>query len=194
MTVNAAAGKNVRAKFLPGYLQLSHTVERDDDDDDDDDDDGDVDDDDDDVVVVVVVVSGTLMMNALEVDLFLCIFKDVNMMSLSDDPTNSNSAMDGDNIKCIPASEKNAPHESNEQADVKPSGTCPAAKEQSPAWLSKEPTEGSAKVKLPPMTVPANKRKQKRVLNKKQTQNSKGKLNRAIEPLQEETNESNANV
>ena len=116
-------------------------------------------------------------------------------MSLSDDPTNRQLAVDGDNIECSPVSEKNAPRESDEQADVKPSGTCPTAREHCPAWLSKEPTEGSAKVKLPPVTVPANKkRKQKRVLNKNPRQNSKGKLNAAIEPLQEETNESNANT
>ena len=106
------------------------------------------------------------------------------MMSLSDDPTSRQLAVDGDNIECSPVSEKNAPRESDEQA-----------REHCPAWLSKEPTEGSAKVKLPPVTVPANKkRKQKRVLNKNPRQNSKGKLNAAIEPLQEETKESNANT
>ena len=133
--------------------------------------------------------------NALSVDLCLCIFKDVNMMALSDDPNSRHLVEDGDNVKCSPVSEKNAPHESDEQADAKPSGTFPTAREQCPAWFSKEPTEGSAKVKLPPVTVPANKkRKQKRVLNKIPRQNSKGKLNAAIEPLQEETNESNANT
>lgn len=116
------------------------------------------------------------------------------MMSLSDDRS-SQLAVDGDNIKYSHVSEKNAPHESDEQADTKPSGTCPTAREHCPAWLSKEPREGSAKVKLPPVTVPANKkRKQKRVLNKIPRQNSKGKLNAVIEPLQEETNESNVNA
>ena len=119
----------------------------------------------------------------------------MNMMSVSDDPTYSQPAVDGDNIECSPVSEKNAPSESDEQAEVKRSGTCPTAREHCPAWLSKEPTEGSAKVKLPPVTVPANKRrKHKRVLNKNLTQNRKGKLNTAIEPLQEETNESNADA
>ena len=132
--------------------------------------------------------------NALSVDLCLCIFKDVNMMSLSDDPS-SQLAVDGGNIKYSHVSEKKAPHESDEQADAKPSGTCPTAREHCPAWLSKEPSEGSAKVKLPPVTVPANKkRKQKRVLNKIPRQKSKGKLNAVVEPLQEETNESNANA
>ena len=131
----------------------------------------------------------------LGVDLCLCIFKDVNMMSVSDDPTNSQLAVDSDNVKCSPVSETNAPHESDKQVDVKPSGTCPTDREHCPAWLSNEPTEGTAKVKLPPVTIPANKkRKQKRVLNKNPTQNSKGKLTTAIEPLQEETNESNVNV
>ena len=138
-------------------------------------------------------VSDQLMINnTLSVDLCLCIFKDVNMMSLSDDPINSQLAVDDDNTKCSPVSEKSAP---DEQADVNPSGTSPTAREYCPAWLSKEPTEGSAKVKLPPVTVAANKkRKQKRVLNKNPRQNSKGKLNAAIEPLREETNESNANT
>lgn len=140
-------------------------------------------------------VSGALMTNALRVDLCLCIFKDVKMMSHSDDPTNSQPAVDGDNIECSPVSEKNAPHESDKQADVNPSGTCPTAREHCPTWLSKEPTEGSAKIKLPPVTVPANKkRKQKRVLNKNPRQNRKGKLTTVIEPLQEETNESNVNA
>ena len=133
----------------------------------------------------------------MSVDLCLCIFQDMNMMSVSDVPTNSQPAVDGDNIECNPVSEKNAPRESDEKALIKPSGPCPTAREHCPAWLSKEPTEGSAhtKVKLPPVTVPANKRrKHKRVLNKNLGQNSKGKLNTAIEPLQEETNESNANA
>ncbi|XP_020624294.1 adhesion G-protein coupled receptor D1-like [Orbicella faveolata] len=54
---------------------------------------------------------------------------DVNMISHSDGPTNSQRAVDGDNIECSPVSEKNAPHESDKQADVNPSGTCPTARE-----------------------------------------------------------------
>lgn len=148
-------------------------------------------------LMMMIDVSGTLMVNRLGVDLRLCIFKDVNMMSLSDDTTNSQLAVDGDNVKSSPPSEENAHHESNEQADVKPSGTCKTASDQSPspAWLSKEPSRWPAKVKLPPVTVPANKkRKQKRVPNKNPRENSKGKLNIAIEPLQEETNESNVHA
>lgn len=117
------------------------------------------------------------------------------MMSLSEDPTNSQLAVDSDTVKCSPASEKKALHRSREQADVQPRGACPTDKEDCPAWLSEEPTEGSAKVKLPPVTIPANKkRKQKRVLNKNPGQKSKGKLNIAIEPLKEETNESNVHA
>ena len=115
------------------------------------------------------------------------------MMSLSDDPTHSQLAVDSDTVKSSPASEKKALHRIREQADAQPCGTCPT--EDCPAWLSKEPTEGSAKVKLPPVTIPANKkRKQKRVLNKNPGQSSKGKLNTAIEPLKEETNESNVHA
>lgn len=108
------------------------------------------------------------------------------MMSLSDDTTN---------VKPGLASEENVHHGSNEEATVKPNGTYSEPRCPSPAWLSREPSQGSAKIKLPPVTIPVNKkRKHQRVTNKNPKQNSRGKLNTAIEPLQEETNESNVNA
>ena len=115
------------------------------------------------------------------------------MMSLSDDTTNSQLALNGATVK------QNVHHDStNGEAVVTPDGTLNTASEPrcpSPAWLSREPSQSSAKVKLPPVTIPVNKKKkQKRDTNKNPKHNSKGKLNVAIEPLHEESNEPNVNA
>lgn len=121
------------------------------------------------------------------------------MMSISEDTSNSQSAVEGVNVKSSLPSEENprrAHQDTNGQADVTPNGTIKTTNGHglSPAWLSMEHNQGPTKVKLPPVTVPGNKkRKPKRVTNKTPRQSSKGKLhvNTSIEPLQEETTESN---
>lgn len=122
----------------------------------------------------------------------------MNMMSLSAGTTNTQFAVDGVTVKPTLAPEENAYHASNREAVVTPKDTHETAsgpRYPPPAWLSREPSQESGKIKLPPVTVPAKKKtKQQKVTNKTPKHNSKGKLNTAIEPLQEETNESNVNA
>ena len=124
----------------------------------------------------------------------MCILKDVNMMSLSDDTNNSHLAVDGGDVKSnlpFEGNDNQAFHNANGQAHLTPNGADKTVSEgsPSPAWLSKDHNPpGPSKVKLPPVTVPVNtKRKHKRITNKNlNKQGSRGKLSTAIEPLQEE--------
>ena len=124
----------------------------------------------------------------------MCILKDVNMMSVSDDASNRKLATGSGNSKSKLLPKENGNDASQNVNDRVPVSTDGANKglsmeNSSPAWLSKtEHDPGPKRIKLPPVTVPENaKRKQKRITNKNLNQGSKGKLNTAIEPLQEET-------
>lgn len=119
---------------------------------------------------------------------------DVNMMSVSDDASNRKLATGSGNSKSKLLPKENGNDASQNANDRVPVSTDGANKglsmeNSSPAWLSKtEHDPGPKRIKLPPVTVPENaKRKQKRITNKNLKQGSKGKLNTAIEPLQEET-------
>ena len=116
------------------------------------------------------------------------------MMSVSDDASNRKLATGSGNCKSKLLPKENGNDASQNANDRVPVSTDDANKglsmeNSSPAWLSKtEHDPGPKRIKLPPVTVPENaKRKQKRITNKNLKQGSKGKLNTAIEPLQEET-------
>ena len=53
------------------------------------------------------------------------------------------------------------------------------------AWLAKDSGPGHSKVKLPPVSAKTSSKKKKRRNSKEQTR--KGKANRTIEPVEEET-------
>lgn len=97
------------------------------------------------------------------------------MMSVSDDASNRKLATGSGNSKS-----KLLPKENGNDASQNANDRAPVSKT--------EHDPGPKRIKLPPVTVPENaKRKQKRITNKNLKQGSKGKLNTAIEPLQEET-------
>ncbi|XP_022779945.1 adhesion G protein-coupled receptor L4-like [Stylophora pistillata] len=118
---------------------------------------------------------------------------DVNMMSVSDDANNGNLATGSGRVKSNLALEENGSKASQNVNDQAPVTSSCASKtlsveSSSPAWLSKKHDPGPKRIKLPPVTVPETaKRNHKRIKDKNFKQKSKGKLNSAIEPLQEET-------
>ena len=110
-------------------------------------------------------------------------------MSLSEDAYNGKLALNGGQVEPSPPPEEN--HNTHEQTDITPSKIANEHRAP-PAWLERETSQGSFKVKLPPVTVPVNKKRKKHHSNKRE--NSKGKLNAAIEPVQEEVMRQNENA
>jgi len=111
------------------------------------------------------------------------------MMSLSEDTHKSELATNAVQVKSSPPAEEN--HNIHEQTDTIPDK---AANEHRalPAWLDKESNQRPSKVKLPPVAASANKKRKRHTKNPRE--NSKGKLNTAIEPVQEEVMASNVNA
>ena len=112
------------------------------------------------------------------------------MMSLSEDTYNGELALNGGQVEPRPQPEEN--HNTREQADITPANKAANEHQAPPAWLERQTSQGSFKVKLPPVTAPGNKKKKKHHRNPRQ--NSKGKLNAAIEPVQEEMMRENVNA
>lgn len=126
----------------------------------------------------------------LSLDIYFNFLQGVNMMSVSEDTHTSELATNGVRVKSTLPPDEN--RNKQEKGDVTPNKAT-SEHRAAPAWLDKETNQGPSKLKLPPVTVPGNK-KRKGQQHRNPGQNSKGKLNVAIEPVQEEVMESNANA
>lgn len=116
--------------------------------------------------------------------------KVINTLSLSEDTHNSELIINsGAQVGRSPTPEEN--HDAHDHADIIPNKT-PNEHRATPAWLERKASQGSAKVKLPPVSASVNKKKKKH--HKKSRENGKGKTNAAIEPVQEEAKTPNVDA
>ena len=107
------------------------------------------------------------------------------MMSLSEDTQNGELAINGAHVTSTPTNE-----EKHNTLDVKPNKVDNEHRAP-PAWLDKETKQGSSKLRLPPVTAQANKKRRRHTNSRDK---SKVKLNAAIRPVQEEEEVPRSNV
>ena len=105
------------------------------------------------------------------------------MLSLSEDTHNSEVIINSRAQvgRRSPTPDEN--HDAHDQADII-SNKATNEHRATPAWLERKSSQGSAKVKLPPVSASVNKKKKKHHRNPRD--NSKAKTNAAIEPVHEE--------